>query len=409
MGRIRVSVGRSFHSLRVIDSEALDNMINYFVDINNRFHGADFFRDQWESLGRYKLNPKQLSIIIERSGQLVQSLEDQSNDVADTMAQELKQIALDNLHRWEQQAVGQIPFFEPVDLSHCYKGFSELGIKPTTEIYRQLFSRIQERAHDFRPIDYGIHYNCAARLGAELPRMLGKELLDRIRACDSFWEKQRKTDFVWALAVQDSIFPKTEYAQIAGLIRHMLPTIVRGKHVQKMRHDTAKWFRWEGDFPNVERRPTHSSIEDDVRKLFERAGLKTEVLSSPIPEFPQAIDWSVTDGERRVHVEIDAHESHHLEAAGQIPALRMNPHYTGPDLFRSALLGRETTDPILRIPRPISFALGDKRNRLHVGEEAAKLMAKIFFSRAANGPAKVSRAVLLGCEPRVAAMTPSGQ
>ncbi|NCO03789.1 MAG: hypothetical protein GW903_06325 [Alphaproteobacteria bacterium] len=385
----------------------LDNLIAYFLNINNYNNGPDFFQKQWESLDRFKLNPKQLSIIIDRSGQIVRDYESQGNDFGNQRAKELRKIVLGNLHRWEKQALGKMSEFDPVDLSHAIRGFYNLGIKPSQEFHKKWFAQIQERTGVFRPIDFGVHYSAAAYLGVQLPRSLASQLIVRLRECGNFLHGRNKTDFVWAIAIQDSIFPKTEYSEIAALIRPQLAPQSRGTNVDKMRYDVGKWFSWDETFQNPHHSPRTSQLEEDIRKLFERAGIKTEKREAPLPSFPQAVDFTAYFNKRPVHIEIDG-PTHHIKTAGHVPAATMNPAYKGSDLFRSALLARETKTPFLRIPEPISYALSGRQvGNQRFGEECCLLIARSFMQKAANTVQTVSRAVILGTEVGIVPMIPS--
>ncbi|NQZ14102.1 MAG: hypothetical protein HRT94_04660 [Alphaproteobacteria bacterium] len=385
----RVSAGRSFNSIRaeLIGSD-LDELFYYFFHIDERDDSPETFQYQWNKLGSFSWNPKQIANIIGRIGDHVEFLDECEPD----HAQELRRIMNRSWHQWEEPALNAIDRFQPRHLSMTIQAHRQLGFVPTPEFKRHWLRAARKTAKQYRPSHFTGQIHDAASLGVFLPQTAFTNLLDRVSTSSDFLRGRQRTTLLWSLAIHDAMRPLPECKEIAELLRPHIQIRRFDVAQQKMLHDAEKYFGWEPTVDNPVREETRSGYEKDFARALRRAGIETRKEEGRIPGFNNAIDITGTLNGTDVDIEVDG--STHFNQIAGVPQ-SLNPPYKGKDLLRSRRLQQAAPEArILRVPHTVADIIMGKGVGRSYSKERRGEIARHFIQKVTEQPAGLFKAAI---------------
>jgi len=318
-------------TLSAADRMALFDRLTYFNRHYNSGcpqHDIDRFSADWKLLLRADFSTKEMGEILRAvSDPLTQADWDNPDFYKGS-----RKTILENWATWERDVLKNMRTARAGDAICVYNVCAALRIKPSSELSSVVHNLVARTAGVLKPPHFAKYLIASATLKDPVP---SQHVLKLCTAIGRFSQTMDKEGIrvLWAAAALHSLTGNEAYKKLARSFK--LPNIQDMPVTwQKMIYDAHSWFGWDSPVPNPNREtPVTSNTEKMLRAEFARCGFPTREARF-IPEFPNAIDFSLGADSGDVWIECDG-PNHFLDN----PMGRSFPHvYDGKTLFRAGLV-----------------------------------------------------------------------
>lgn len=320
------------------------SVVRYFMHLERNDIGA--FIQNWRALGEYDCpDTKILSQILFQSAKALVHKNKPKFYKAEKPVKYLRH----NIDLWEKEALLRLPKFNPMQMVKSLWAYANFGLIPSKEFMDKFFECAEEKKNKFKFRDARMGLWSLARMGVIPPQNFLENCRQTIIDNIDGLEASDISIVLWSMAVFDSIAPNSRYKEIYGELRDAKNMESMNEHQEKQMRDCDMWFYGQTKLNNIVRTDKNnkkgSKLEGDLKDAFKRASFKVEKPNDPlIPQFKQAIDFPVSNGNKSLWVEVDGPTHYMYRPSTKVVS------YNGPTIFRSALINKFAPDQqVLRI------------------------------------------------------------